>query len=212
MGKKTGIFITIEGIDGSGKSTLQKNLIPLLACDGIEPVITKEPGGTPLGQKIKNILENTELLPCPQSEFLLFAAARAQHFLTVIIPALAEEKMVISDRMADSSLAYQGYGRGVNIAMIKTINDWVTQNYKPDLIFYVRIDGQTALERIRGSRDLNVFEQNYQKFIENVIRGFDTIFKDKPHVITLDGTFQPNALAEQAYYHIKAWIKQRIMS
>src|SRR5438067_1616217 len=112
--KTQGMLITIEGIDGSGKSTLAKNLYQHLIANDVDALLTREPGATPLGKALRTILQEKNVAVCDQAEYLLFAADRAQHFKDTIIPALAKGTVVISDRMADSSLVYQGYGRGLN--------------------------------------------------------------------------------------------------
>src|SRR3972149_5899470 len=123
------MLITLEGIDGSGKSTLAKKMADTLH----NVVLTKEPGGSALGKKLREILQMQPVPITPIAEFLLFAADRAQHFDEVVIPALEQNKIVISDRMADSSLVYQGYGRGINMENIKLVNKWVMQDITPDI-------------------------------------------------------------------------------
>jgi dTMP kinase len=196
---KKGFLISIEGIDGCGKSLLSQNLYKALKEKNIEAVLTQEPGDTPLGQKLRKILHEEKANVCDKSEFLLFATDRAQHFETVVIPALEKGKIIISDRMADSSVAYQGYGRNLDVEMIQKINAWTMQNIRPDLTFYVKIDIPTAMQRVfKRQEALTSFEKEKTDFWQKVILGYKTIFKDNDNVVTLDGTLNPEAVLEQA--------------
>src|SRR3990172_425114 len=158
--QKRGLLITLEGIDGSGKSTLVKAIVTALTALGKPVVLTKEPGGTALGKELRAILQTQKNPVCNKAEFLLFAADRAQHFKQLIVPALEQGQIVISDRMADSSLAYQGYGRGIDRNMITTINSWAMQGIVPDLTIFLRLTPAKALERAQGRREApTAFEQ-----------------------------------------------------
>ena len=134
---QSGLLITIEGIDGSGKSTLAKNLTTYLQRE-YETVLTKEPGGSALGKQLRTLLQTQPVPITPLAEYLLFAADRAQHFHEVIIPNLKKGRIIISDRMADSSIVYQGYGRGLDREKIKYVNQWAMQGVQPDITFYVQ--------------------------------------------------------------------------
>ncbi|MFH1643847.1 MAG: dTMP kinase [bacterium] len=193
-----GILISIEGIDGCGKTTLAQNLKLNFEEKKQEILLTQEPGGTSLGKKLRAILHEEKDLTCDLSEYLLFAADRAQHFKQIIISALKENKIVISDRLSDSSLAYQGYGRGLDIEMIKKTNKWAMQNIEPDFIIYVKIDTQTALQRIgKRNEKLTSFEKEKIDFWNKVIKGYEEIFKNKKNVIIVDGNLPPDILAKQ---------------
>ena len=197
-------LITIEGIDGCGKSLLAQSLYKLLCDKGLDIVLTKEPGSTNLGQGLRKILHEQKKDVCDLSEYLLFAADRAQHFVQVVMPALNENKIVISDRMADSSLAYQGYGRKLDAKNIKLVNAWAMQNIKPDLVLYVKLDIETALKRIseRGEK-LTSFEQEEKDFWVRVINGYETIFKTNKNAIELDGTLSEEELCKIAMREIE---------
>jgi len=203
-----GVLITIEGIDGSGKSTLAKNLSRCLVAKQLSTILTKEPGGTPLGEQLREIVQKQKVALQPKAEYLLFAADRAQHFTDVIIPHLKKNILIVSDRMADSSLAYQGYGRGLPIAMIQTINAWVMLNVQPDLVMYVKIPVTTALARIEKRQTLTAFEQEQLSFMQQVSDGFDALYKDKTNVITIDGTQSPQIITKQATQIVEKWIKK----
>ena len=194
-----GLLITVEGIDGSGKSTLAHSLAEKLLTAGHDCILTKEPGQTALGQKLSASLQQNKAVVGDMAEFLLFAANRAQHFEEVIIPGLRAGKIIISDRMADSSLAYQGYGRGLDLAMIKKINAWVMRAITPDLTFYLAIDVPSAHERIRQRKQiLTSFEQEQIDFWQRVHDGYETIFVGRSNVVRLDATKSPAALAGEA--------------
>lgn len=192
-----GFLISIEGIDGSGKSTLARNLAQLLIEKNYDILLTKQPGGTPLGLRLREILHSQKESVCDKTEFLLFAADRAQHFATVVLPALEQGKIVISDRMHDSSLAYQGFGRSLDHNLITTVNRWAMNNRMPNLTIYVKIDAATAFARLNTSRtELTRIEQEQFDFWERVIHGFQTIFSHQDNVVTLDGTKAPEVLAQ----------------
>lgn len=194
-----GKLISLEGTDGCGKSTLAAGLATALAHQGIPVVLTKEPGGTPLGTHLRNLLHNRPGPMGPKAEYLLLAADRAQHCESVVIPALQAGKLVISDRMNDSSMAYQGYGRGLDLSTIATINAWAMDNIKQDLIFYIDIDPKTAIARyLARKEDLTAFEQEKLDFWHRVRTGFQELFKNRPEVATLDGNQPQEILLQQA--------------
>jgi len=199
MRQYPGYLISIEGIDGSGKSTIVNSLYESVS-ETHEVMITKEPGQTQLGKKIRNILQQEKNLVCDRAEYLLFAADRAQHFEEVVIPALKKGKVVISDRMADSSIAYQGYGRGLDIDLIKTINKWCMRGIEPDLILYLDIDEKTALQRIYQRKQLlTAFEKESTAFWKRIRKGFDETLKNRQNVAWIDGTQNPLQVAKQAH-------------
>lgn len=205
---KKGILIAIEGIDGSGKSTLAKNLHQFLN-QKYAVLLTKEPGGTQLGQQLRQLVQEKKMPICSKAEFLLFATDRAQHFHELIIPALEQNKIVISDRMSDSSLVYQGYGRGLDISTITTINTWVMNTVKPDITIFVKVSAQTAMNRIVArNAELTSFEKEKQDFIERLVIGFDSLYKNRTDVIILDGNQSVDAIAQNAYSAVEQWITQ----
>ncbi len=194
-----GILISLEGIDGSGKSTLARNLHMHLANQGLDTILTREPGGSALGKKLRTILQEKEVNVCDKAEFLLFAADRAQHFDELIVPALNECKLVISDRMADSSVVYQGYGRGLSIELIQTINAWAMHNIKPDIIIYVQVPVEIALQRITKRKEmLSSFERERLDFTQRLIGGFEKLFHQRHDVIIVDGQLPADEVCEQA--------------
>jgi dTMP kinase len=139
-----GLFVTIEGIDRSGKSTQARRLVEALGDDAL---LVREPGGTPAGERIRELLKDPAIELDPRAEALLFAAARAELVAAVIRPALDAGKVVVSDRYLDSSLAYQGYARGLGEAEVRRINEWATAGLEPDLTVLLRIDPASAAAR-----------------------------------------------------------------
>ena len=205
--EKTGYLIAFEGIDGSGKSTLSKLVLRQLEVAHVPALLTKEPGGTPQGQKIRAIVHEHTLTP--QAEFLLFAADRAEHIAQVIKPALEQGKIILSDRMADSSRAYQGYGRQIDLTFVEQITQWVMQGVKPDLIVYSKIDAATACARLTQRHEpLTIFEREKQLFFERVIEGFETIFAGRDDVLVLDAHRSPTQLTHQVITELQQRLKR----
>lgn len=203
-----GILISLEGIDGSGKSTLGHALTGKLKECSLPVVLTKEPGGSNLGKKLRILLQHQDEPLCPQAEYLLFAADRAEHFAKLVIRALEDKSIIISDRMGDSSIAYQGYGRGLDIGMIKTINNWTMQGKEPDLVFYLKLPPEIAQERVLlRNQSLTTFEQEHKAFIRRLSYGFDELFSTRVNVITLDATLSIDTLKEKAFKELMVWIK-----
>ncbi len=205
---KKGVLLSIEGIDGAGKSTLAQHLYQSLTQYTLPVILTKEPGGTALGQHIRSIVQQQTTPLHAKTEYLLFAADRAQHFHEVIIPALQNKKLIISDRMADSSLVYQGYGRGLDFAMINAINTWAMNSIQPHLTLYIQVPLHIAMQRLKKrSQTLTAFEQEKESFMYKLIEGFETLFKERNNVIILDGTQSPEILNKTATKAIKSWLQ-----
>jgi len=202
-----GILIVVEGIDGSGKSTLAKNLSAALSAQGAQVVLTKEPGATPLGVQLRTILQNQPYPLCSKAEFLLFAADRAQHFYEVVLPSLAQNKMVISDRMADSSLVYQGYGRGLEKDMINAVNAWAMDYRVPTITFYVQVPYELARERIMQRNELTVFEKEHALFTQKLIDGFKDLAHNNKNGVLLEGACSEQQLTSQAVEKIVQFIQ-----
>ncbi len=204
-----GILVALEGIDGAGKSTIARYLAEHLPETQIPFIITKEPGATALGKHIRALVHDTAIKKSSLAEYLLFAADRAEHIGEIIKPALEKKLLVISDRMADSSLAYQGYGRGLDVNLIKTVNQWTLQSIKPDLVLYIKLDPKTAFERIKKrNEELTLFEQETTAFFDRVIKGFETIFANRPEVITIDGTGSPDDVCRKVLVSLINFLKK----
>lgn len=153
--KQKGYFIVFEGPEGAGKSTQIKHLKEKLELLNKAAVITREPGGTPAADAIRTVILDPSLEISPLSEFLLYSASRAQHVEEVIKPALGQNKIVISDRFTGASVAYQGYGRGLDLSFIHELNQRASQSIKPDLVLLLDIDPEDGLKRVasRGQKD-----------------------------------------------------------
>ena len=196
----SGFLCAIEGIDGAGKTTLLKKLEEKFKATDQKVIFTREPGATSLGQKIRSLLVEQSGQKDKQAEYLLFAADRAQHFAQKIIPHLSQGFIVISDRMADSSLAYQGYVKGVDIDMIKTINAWCMHGIQPDLVIYLKISPQLAKQRIATTRGIQTeFEQEYLDRIQTLYDAFETIFANRSNVLIVDATAHSDLIAQQVF-------------
>lgn len=203
----SGTLIVIEGIDGAGKSTLIAQLSALLQKH-TSVITTKEPGGSTLGTHLRTLLQHQPFHIAPRAEYLLFAADRAQHFQDVVIPALTNGSLVISDRMSDSSIAYQGHGRGHDMTIIHTINNWTMHGITPDITLYLRIPLEVAYNRMQNRKEKpTVFEQEKRSFMERVAHGFDTLYKNRTDVLILDAENDSTELAQLAYDHILQWLK-----
>ncbi len=190
-----GKFITFEGIDGSGKSTQLRMLAGELRQRSINVITTREPGGTPLGRRLREAFLETEETVAPLAEFLLFAADRAQHVEFLIKPALIEGRVVISDRYADATFAYQGAGRGFPEATINQIIELATGGLKPDLTLFFDISVENALKRMRSRSEtgerINRMDVETANFYANVRRAYLEIAEREPQrfrVIDSDGS------------------------
>ena len=205
-----GVLIALEGFDGSGKSTLAKNVFAQMQAEGWPILLTYEPGDTPIGGEIRRILQDNRKAMMPKTEFLLYSADRAQHIADVVKPALDRGMIVISDRMADSSRAYQGYGRGLDPDVIEDVAAWVMNGIKPDLTLYLVLDVKTALERIYARKEeLTRIESEKQVFFERVIGGFEKIFAGRSDVVRLDARTDREILARQAFDAITDFLHAR---
>lgn len=192
-----GLLIVIEGIDGSGKSSLARSLSLKIAGKGKDVLQTKEPGGTSVGLQLRELLVGKERKLTNKAEYLLFATDHAQHIQEVVIPHLYKGGIVVSDRMSDSCFAYQGYGRNIDTELITTINDWIMQNVTVDITLYVRIPVHIAIERINARGAATVFEQ--EAFLERVTQGFETLYKNRSNVIVIDGAQSAETVLNVAY-------------
>ena len=189
------MFITFEGPDGSGKSTQIQLLYRCLEEQGHSVLLSREPGGTPIGEQIRAVLHdvrNTAMLP--NTEILLYSASRAQHVGQVIRPALERGEMVLCDRYAESTMAYQGWGHGLDIELLRTITVFATGGLRPDLIIYLDINVVEGLRRKldafeSGTAEWNRMDQKAQAFHERVRRGYLMMASQEPEKwLVLDGT------------------------
>ncbi len=174
-----GKFITFEGIDGSGKSTQVASLAEKLCARGFDVLTTLEPGGTPLGKRLRAAFLETEETVAPLAELLLFAADRAQHVEFLIKPAISEGKIVVSDRYADATFAYQGAGRGFSEATVNQVIQLATGNLKPDLTLFFDLPVEAAFERMKSRSEKgerkNRMDAEAAEFYERVRGAYLTI-------------------------------------
>lgn len=175
-----GLFISFEGGEGAGKTTQIARLAAALRADGREVVVTLEPGGTELGQAVRRILLTPGSHVTPRAEALLYAADRAHHVETVIEPALAAGKVVICDRYADSTYAYQGAGRALEIEKVRDIMSFATAGRWPDLTLLLDVDPRVGLSRARGHGPGDRIEAEGLAFHDAVRRGFLELARTEP--------------------------------
>lgn len=193
------MFITFEGIDGSGKSTQIELLRKKLKAEGYEVEVFREPGGTYLSEKVRDVLLNSDLHIDPVAELLLFSSARAQLMSERVLPLLDEGYVVILDRFYDSTIAYQGYGRAsAPIDHIRQVNKLASHQRKPDLTFYLKISLEEAQKRTARARK-DRMEQAGDDFFREVIRGFDELAETEDRFVTLNAMLHPEQLHEKIW-------------
>jgi dTMP kinase len=210
-----GLFITFEGMDGSGKTTQLRLLVERLRAAGCDVVEAVEPGGTRIGSHIRRILldsANRDL--SPTAELLLYFASRAQNVDEVIQPALAAGKIVISDRFTDSSLVYQGYGRGLGPEVVLSLDRIACRGLVPDLTVFVDINASTSLERARARNavaesDENRFETEAADFHERVRRAYDQLAARESRFRRIDGNRDIDAIAADVWETVSGLLEAR---
>ena len=208
-----GLFITIEGPEGSGKTTVAKRVVEKLETEGYKVLYTREPGGVGIAEKIRDIIldvNNTNL--DPRSEALLYAASRRQHLVEKVIPALEKDYVVICDRFVDSSLAYQGHARGIGIDEIYNINLFAINDCFPDMTILLNIDPEVGLSRIMKNRQdqVNRLDLEGMSFHKLVHEGYEIIKEKYSERFTLvDGNNTPEVVFDSVYKIIKDKIHEQ---
>jgi dTMP kinase len=195
-----GRLITIEGLDGAGKTTLAEALVPALAARGAEVELLREPGGVELSERIRTLVKDPELRVDPRAEALLYAAARAQLVAERVAPLLAAGRWVLLDRFVDSSLAYQGSGRGLGVEAVRAINDFATGGLRPDRTLLLRVDARTrdARQTARGEAP-DRLEREDGSFFAAIGAAYDALAAAEPErVRVLDAGAPPAEVAAAA--------------
>lgn len=212
-------FYSFEGLDGCGKSTAMATVAEMLRAEGKEVITTREPGGTPLGEAIRNyLLKDTSVAVCKHAEALLFAASRTQLYNELILPNKNKDIIILCDRFIDSSIAYQGVGYDLGAGDVIAINDFGIKGFRPDKVFYLQVSaaerkkrlGDTVPDKIE-SRDGDFFSLAEKGF--EVARGWYKLESDRlaafgvtrqDRFVTIDGCNTPEIVATEIYQHIKA--------
>lgn len=206
---KSGLFITLEGPDGSGKSTQIEYLKAYFQRRGLPCVFTREPGGTPIGEKLRGIIldkDNKEM--CSMTEALLYAACRAQHVEELIKPALSEGKIVVCDRFIDSSIAYQGYGRALGDS-VRIINELAVSSCMPDLTFLMELAPAIGKSRI-DAESQDRLEQEKIEFHNRVYEGYKEIAGFYPErFVEIDAGKEKEAIRDEVLSHIERLLESR---
>lgn len=195
--KNKGFFITFEGGEGAGKTTLINSIASFLKERGFDPIITREPGGSDLGEQIRSLLLDSKGPMTPQAELCLFLASRSQHIEEKILPALKESKVILCDRFNDSSIAYQGSARGLGMDNVEQICNSICENIKPDLTLYLDLSPQEGLNRIQSCRDR--IESEKKSFHEKVREGYIKLSETEPNRIkVIDATLSKEKVFKAA--------------
>lgn len=206
------MFITFEGGEGAGKSTAIKRIVEKLTSEGYEIVLTREPGGTPIAEEIRNvILDKKNTAMDPRTEALLYAASRRQHLVEKVIPALREGKLVLCDRFIDSSLAYQGGAREIGIDNVYNMNLFATEGMLPDLTILFDIKPEEGLARIAANsqREVNRLDVEKLTFHNKVRDSFHELAKKFPErFVIIDASKSPDEVFEESYKAIEDRLKK----
>ena len=208
---RRGLFITFEGVEGAGKTTQIRQLATSLEKEEVSVLITREPGGTPISERIREVLlERQHHKMVSTTELLLYAAARSQHVAQCIAPALAEGQIVISDRFGDATVAYQGYGRGLDLELIHHLNRVATDGLVPDLTIVLDVPVKVGLGRARRRRrSMDRLEMEDFEFHQRVRDGYLTIAREEPHRVKVIDSEQNFKLVRD---EIRELVTRRITS
>ena len=205
-----GLFIVMEGPDGSGKTTQINLLKEYLEEAGYECLITREPGGTVIGEEIRQLILNPEHKEMsPVTEMLLYAASRAQLVHEVIGPALEEGKIVISDRFVDSSIVYQGIARKLGISTVSAVNAPGIGIYRPDGIFFIDLSEAEGLRRKKEQKNLDRMEQEGIDFHHMVSEGYRKVLSGRPEVMKIDGGRSIDTIQKKIRNHVDELLKKK---
>ena len=201
--KQKGKFITLEGMDGAGKSTHIPMIVELLKARGVEVVSTREPGGTPLGEKLRALLLHEAMHP--ETETLLMFAARREHIANVIEPALARGAYVLSDRFTDATYAYQCGAKGVLPSKIKQLETWAQGDLRPDATLLFDVPVEISMQRLASAREPDKFERENAQFFEKLRQAYLQRAAENPHIFHIID-------ANQTIEKVKVLVKEIITS
>nr|WP_288642977.1 dTMP kinase [uncultured Anaerobutyricum sp.] len=205
-----GLFIVMEGPDGSGKTTQINLLKEYLEEAGYECLITREPGGTVIGEEVRQLILNPEHKEMsPVTEMLLYAASRAQLVHEVIGPALEEGKIVISDRFVDSSIVYQGIARNLGISTVSAVNAPGIGIYRPDGIFFIDLSEAEGLRRKKEQKNLDRMEQEGIDFHHMVSEGYRKVLSGRPEVMKIDGGRSIDTIQKKIRNYVDELLKKK---
>ena len=205
-----GLFIVMEGPDGSGKTTQINLLEQYLKEAGYECLITREPGGTVIGEEVRELILNPEYKEMyPVTEMLLYAASRAQLVHEVIGPALEAGRIVISDRFVDSSIVYQGIARNLGISTVAAVNAPGIGIYRPDGIFFIDLSEAEGIRRKKNQKKLDRMEQESIDFHHLVSEGYRKVLAERPEVIKIDGGKDIDVIQKKIRNHVDELLKKK---
>lgn len=205
-----GLFIVMEGPDGSGKTTQINLLEQYLKEAGYECLITREPGGTVIGEEVRELILNPEYKEMsPVTEMLLYAASRAQLVHEVIGPALEAGRIVISDRFVDSSIVYQGIARNLGISTVAAVNAPGIGIYRPDGIFFIDLSEAEGIRRKKNQKKLDRMEQESIDFHHLVLEGYRKVLAERPEVIKIDGGKDIDVIQKKIRNHVDELLKKK---
>ena len=202
-----GKFITVEGSDGSGKTTFINSATEYLIKKGYKVITTREPGGTVFSEKVRELLFDSSNEIDAKTESLLFCVSRRDHIIKKIIPYVEDGYIVICDRFVDSSIAYQSYGRGLNKQDIMDINKYTTDGLEPDLTLYFNVDVEVGLSRTKGRGENNRMDNESLKFYKDVKRGYDELSNDyKERIKVIDANQDYEKVEKDAFKILEGFL------
>ena len=202
-----GKFITVEGSDGSGKTTFINSATEYLVKKGYKVITTREPGGTEFSEKVRELLFDSSNEIDAKTESLLFCVSRRDHIIKKIIPYVEDGYIVICDRFVDSSIAYQSYGRGLNKQDIIDINNYTTDGLEPDLTLYFNVDVEIGLSRTKGRGENNRMDNESLKFYKDVKRGYDELSNDyKERIKVIDANQDYEKVEKDAFKILEGFL------